>query len=281
MHSKSQPAVYWFCLKVSLVFFWLANMWVMLSGIQQPIINAVGVIKLYEFNFLFTEWGKWATGAGLLALGALYIFEKHMRLTLFFQFAFSLIIISRHESGGMFFHTTVYTVVFAVQWLAYMQHRSNASFNLEKYRVHYGLQIVAALYMLAGISKLSTSGWAWASSGELFSLQVVKNYSFIYFAHGNKVALHEGMQLANSLLHQRGFIRLLLTATLFLELGCFAALINVRVRMLYAVALLAMHTGIKIFMAIPFGVIAPVMAIFFLNPLYHAVIFMQQLKKNR
>ena len=280
MNDKSQNNVAWLCLKISLVFFWLANMGVMLSGIQPPVIAAVGIIKLYQFSFLFTAWGKWATGAALVALSALYILEKQMLFTLFFQFALSLIIISRHESGGMFFHTTVYTVVFAVQWLAYVQHRINPLFNFEKYRVHYGVQIVAALYMLAGISKLMASGINWVNSGELFSLQVIKNYSFIYFAQGNKAVLNEGMQLANNLLQQRNFIRVLLSASLLLELGCFAALISQRVRRVYALGLLAMHAGIKIIMAIPFGVVAPVMVIFFINPLYYVVRFMQQLKNK-
>lgn len=258
----------WLFIKISLAFFWLANMFVLLAGIREIIINPVGIIKWYDFAPMFSSTGKIMVSILLVALAVAYVLEKQMLLATFLQFVFSLFIISRHESGGMFNHTTIYTVIFGVQFIAYLQSRFNVQFDLAKYRIQYSIQIIAAMYVLAGISKLSTSGWIWISSGEMFSLQVLKNYSFIYYAHGDKSALNEGARLANELLQQKNLIRLFLTASLLLELGCFIVLLNTRIRKVFAVALLLMHAGIKIIMAIPFGVIAPVMVIFFLNPLY-------------
>jgi len=169
-------------------------------------------------------------------------------------------------------HATVFTVLFAVQSIAYLQKRLNNSFDLSFFRVQYCLQIIVAMYVLAGISKLRASGISWINSGELFSLQVVKNYSFIYFAHGKEAAINEGNRIAQQLIDYNLLLKFFLASSLVLELCCFVALFSARLRTLYTFALLGMHAGIKFIMAIPFGVIAPPMVIFFLNPLYWVII---------
>ncbi len=266
--TSANSGTAWFFIKLSLLIFWLGNMAVMLTQVSPAALLPVGFNKLVHLSFLFTTPGKVSIAILLFTLSMLYLLEKSMRYVLIGQFLLSVIIISQHESSGMFHHATVFSPLFAVQAIAYWQSHRNHEFNLAHFRTQYSIQIIAATYTLAGISKLTASGLDWVNSGNYFALQVIKNYSFIYFGEGDKQALSQGYAIAGSMFQHAHLIQLLLAGSLFLELFCFTALISHRVRVLYAIALVAMHTGILIVMGIPFGVIAPVMIIFFLNPLF-------------
>lgn len=257
----------WTYIKFSLLIIWLSNMVDMtLCCSQCPF--PVGICKLYHFNELFSPLGRVLLIGLLLILSALYLFEKKMLFTTFLMFGLALIIISHHESNGIFYRATPLTTIFGAQFAAYLVARINKQFDLPYSRVQYSIQIIAATYTLAGISKLSTSGIGWIDSGELFSIQALKNYSFIYFTNGDRTYLEQGYGIAKAMLDQKGLIKFLLTTSLILELFCFASVFNARFRALYGIGLLLMHIGIRIVMGIMIGVVAFPMAIFYLNPLY-------------
>lgn len=261
----------WFCIKLSLVFYWLANLLIMLYQAAPHMVLPVGIYRFINPQGLFTPAGRLALGIAALALALLYLREKHMAWVTFFQFLLSVLIISYHESGGIYNHATVFSVLFAAQCIAYVQGRFNPLLKVEEWRVQYSLQVIVAMYVLAALTKLLQSGIGWINSGELFALQVVKNYSFISYARADSGALQQGYRLAYELLAHKYLIRLFLAGALLLEAACFAVLVWPRLRPAYGVALLGMHAGIKIIMAIPFGVVAPPMAILFINPLYWLV----------
>ena len=265
MHSSEAA---WFFIKLSLLFFFLSNMFIMMADVSSACPFPVGVCKLNSFSILFSLPGKVLLHVLLLVLAPFYLFEKKMFYVTLGLFFLSCIIISYHESNGRFHHATIFSPIFAAQSFAYWKKRSRPEFDLVQYRVQYSIQMIAATYTLAGISKLATSGFGWINSGEVFALQVVKNYSFIYFAQGTKAALDHGYHIARLMLEHQYLIRFFLASSLLLELFCFAALISNSVRRWYALGLLLMHTGIWLLMGIPFGVVAMPMIIFFLNPLY-------------
>ncbi len=271
LQINNEADLQWFCIKLLFIFYWLTNMWLMLSQTDGNIVLPVGIYKIYQPVWLFSGYGKTALAALVLGLSLLYLFEKAMHVVTLVQFLLSVIIISYHESLGIFNHATVYSVLFAVQSMAYWQKKRNSQFDISLFRIQYSIQIIAAMYMLAAITKLRVSGIGWINSGELFAIQVVKNYSFTYFGTGNKSALETGYALAQKLLMHKFLIKSFLAFALLLELFCFVVVFSRPVRLVYAFALLAMHAGIKLVMDIPFGMIAPPMIIFFINPLFGLV----------
>jgi hypothetical protein len=130
------------------------------------------------------------------------------------------------------------------------------------------VQIIAACYTLAAIAKLKGSGLSWVDQGELFSLQVMKNYSYLYFDSGSYVWMEKGHSLSHTFMENRTMIKLLLSGALGIELFCFVAALDRRICFIYGILLLAMHLGIDYTMGIGVGIISKPMVVLFLNPLY-------------
>jgi len=257
----------WFYLKLSLPLVSLPVLTIMLfsfSGCPYP----TGICKLYSFAPLFSPVGQYIFYAAFLLLSLLYLFEIKMVLATGALFLCNVIIISHHESNGVFYRATILSTIFGAQFIAYVQSYFKSGFHIRRFRINYSIQIIAATYTLAAIAKLRASGLSWINSDELFSLQVMKNYAFLYFDTGSKAILEQGKTIAYSLLKHKGIIRFFLAAALALELFCFAAIIGKKIRLAFGVGLLAMHIGIMYVFGIGMGVIANPMVVFFINPLY-------------
>ena len=257
----------WFYLKLSLLLVSVPVLSIMLfsfSGCPFP----TGICKLYSFAPLFTPAGMVLFFGFFVMLCLLYLFEINMVYTTALLFLCNVIIISHHESNGVFYRATILSTVFGAQFIAYLLYSFKAGFDIRRFRINYAIQIIAATYTLAAIAKLKASGFGWINSGELFSIQVMKNYAFLYFDTGSKVVLEHGRTIAYALLKHRGIIRFFLATSLALELFCFAAMIGNKVRLVYGIALLLMHLGIMCVFGIGIGIIANPMVVFFINPLY-------------
>ena len=259
---------YWLWAKVSLSFFWVNLMVNMVSASPKASVP-VGICRWVSFDPLFAPPFQPLLYVLLAVLTLLYVLEKKMLWTTLGMTVLTLVIISQHESSGQFFRATSYTVILAVQFLAYAAQRFKPEFDLGFYRLQFPVQIIAATYTLAALSKLQVSGWEWVSSGHLFSLQVIKNEAFRYFDTGNVALMAQAQAKADWFLAHRSLVTMLLGSSLLLELLCPVVLIGPRVRMVYGGLLVAMHLGIYLVMGIVIGGIAFNMIIFFIHPLYY------------
>ena len=267
---RTEP--YWLCLKLSVVFIWIPVILIMISqSVACP--YPIGICKIINFSPLYTSIGKIFLYATLFVSCIFYLLEKRMVLTTLTLFVLSCIIISYHESNGFFFRATSLSAVLGAQFFAYALHYFKPNFDVNKYRVHFAVQIIAASYTLAAIAKLKATGLGWADEGGLFSIQVMKNYSYLYFDTGSLTFLEHGKEIARSFIAHKELVKILLTGALLLELFCFAAVINNKVRVVYGFALLAMHIGIDMAMGIGVGIISKPMVVFFINPLYYIYLF--------
>lgn len=262
----------WFCLKLSVVTFWMLTLPRLITCCPKSPLPA-GVYRIFNFDFLFSPIGTALLTAALLVLCFLYLLEKWMLLTTFCWFALCAIIVSHHESNGIFERNTLLTTVMGAQFVAYLIYHFNSNFDIRKFRVQYVYQIIAATYTLSAIAKLHSAGLAWAGSGTLFSLQVIKNHAFDYFSDGNPQHIQQGQAIANTVIQHRYLITLLFGGTLLLESCCFLAVFNERFRFGYGVALVLMHLGILATTNIIIGGIVFPMVIFYLNPLYYAYLY--------
>ncbi len=257
----------WLYLKLSWVLVSLPVTCIMVyegSGCPFP----TGICRLYSFAPIFSIYGKPLLVGTLVVLCLLYLFEKKMLLTTFLLSLLSCIIISHHESNGIFFRATILSLIWIGQFLAYIRYHFDRTFDLLHYRIQYSVQMIAAVYTLAGIAKIRASGLGWINAGDMFPLQVMKNYAFLYFDSGSQTVWAEGKTIAYFLMKHHGFIRLFLAVSLGLELFCLAAAIGRKWLISFGVGLLLMHIGIAAIMGIGISVIGKPMVVFFLNPLY-------------
>ena len=265
----------WLCIKISFAWFWLRQMIVMLlSG--GKCLYPVGLCRLYNFDILFSGPALGVLIAILLVCIILYLSEKKMLFATGMLTVLTGIIISHHESSGIFMRATPFTTIFAAQFIAYLFFRINTDFNLPVYRQQYAIQIIAATYTLAAISKFTLSGITWVQDGaDLFPLQILKSFSSRYFDTGDAAALQKGYSIANFAWQHKPLFKVLLTGSLALETCCFIVVLNPALRIGYGLALALMHFGIAYSMNIVIGGLAFPMVIFFINPLYWLVIAYQ------
>lgn len=270
---------YWYCLKLSVVFIWIPVILIMISQ-SVACSYPVGICKFINFSTLYNPVGKIFLYAALLVSCIFYLLEKRMVLTTLSLFVLSCIIISYHESNGFFFRAASLSAVLGAQFFAYAIHYFKPQFDVNKYRVHFGVQLIAASYTLAAIAKLNATGLGWADEGGLFSIQVMKNYSYLYFDTGSLSFLEHGKAVANSFIEHKELVNILLTGAVLLELFCFVAVVNNKVRVVYGFALLATHIGIDFAMGIGVGIISKPMVVFFINPLYFIYLIGKKVYSN-
>jgi hypothetical protein len=197
-------------------------------------------------------------------LSALYISEWQMKWVTGAMFLLSLLMFSLQDSNGVFPRNGLYTTIFLAQSIAYWR---NAK-TLKTERIQFAIQIIAAGYLLAAISKLRESGLHWIIDAPMASIQMLKSYAYQYMDTGNPVSLTNGMERAEFALRHPYFIRVLFGISLFFELFAWLAVKNKKWAFATGIALLSMHLGINYFMHILIKSIFYPMVIFLLNPLY-------------
>lgn len=209
---------------------------------------------------------------GIFCIGicsVLYLFEIRMIAVLSALTIFSFLIFSFAESVGVKSEYGLFVLLFLSQLVAYIRNKRNPATNLQKERIQFPLQFLAAAYTLAAISKLHTSGFGWfTENAESFGLLIYKEYSSVYYSTGDISALHNGISIASWVLQHPVITKCLLLFSLLTELFAIILITGKRNAFFYSLLLLGMHLGIYFTMnlvVLPFVVLLVVLAI---NPGY-------------
>jgi hypothetical protein len=186
-----------------------------------------------------------------------------MKITTFLMFLLCLILFSLEESNGILMRCGLYTMIFFAQFMAYLRHTD----KMKAERIQYSIQIVAAGYMLAGISKLRDSGLAWITDSPLGSIQIIKSYCNYYFDSGEIAQLQKGIELSGVVLKHALIVKILFGLSLMFELFAWISLRSKKYALIYGLLLLSMHIGIYYFMNIlVIAIFYPMVAVM-INPL--------------
>lgn len=217
--------------------------------------------------FLIDAKVKMLIRMSFIVLGVFYILEKQMKIVLFLLFMLTLYVFSAHESYGVQSRTGIIPLVFLAQFIAYLKLPVFKNAILEKTRIFYSIQVIAASYTLSALSKLKTSGFSWFIDSKYMVLQMLKSNQMKYF--DGVIEESELMDYKmNWVLEYPVFFSIMLLAALLIELTCALALINNKTKILYGILLLAMHIGIAFLFKIVIFSFVSLVLIFFLNPLY-------------
>ncbi len=253
----------WIILKISFCWCWVGAIGISTFS-HESVPYPSGICSLFDCSFLVTWHIYYGFYFTTLLLALLYILEKKMVVVTSLMCLMSLVVFTLEESSGILNRNTLYTLIFLVQAVAYF--RNSPSHKTE--RIQFPIQMIAAGYMLAGISKLTESGLGWITDAPLASIQIIKNYGFSYFDTGDISFLNEGLSKVDVLLAHPFFAKLLFAFTLFLELFAWLAVKNKLRSFIYGLLLTSMHIGILYFMNIFIEGIFYPMFIFMVNPFY-------------
>lgn len=160
--------------------------------------------------------------------------------------------ISHHTQLPVMVLLAVWTVhlVFAIrsrEWLRFPQGSARAA-------TIWAIITIGAGYVASALVKLDDSSFRWIQKVPAIAVQMIKSNLSAYYS-----SLQEGPRFEFNTVTAPRFIlenpniaRLFFGTGLFLELFAFLLLFNLRVARWYAVALIAMHAGISLFMKIDF-----------------------------
>ncbi len=258
----------WFFMKLSFivpVVFYLLRCLAKFPAQPYP----VGICNLIDCTLPGSGPIKFLTYAILATAAILYVWEKAMLFSTFTLFLLSLTLLSLEESNGYKGENGLVTLLLLVQFLAYLFHAIRKQDNLAHNRVQYSIQIIAAVYILSGISKMYYSGISWFmedAPGFILEVQRVCNLEFA--ATGFAGFREKGNTISEFLTNNPVILHGILFFTVVIELGSFIMLFGKKYAFGYAFLFLGMHIGIYLVMDIFFPTIMIPMLIFAVNPVY-------------
>lgn len=230
----------------------------------------VGLCKYYDFNVLFTGIGSYFLVSAVVVFSILYMLNIYSFASTGILTILTAVIISHHESNGVYYRATAFTIIWLALFISQAKHKYNPNFNVQKGSYMYVIQVIAAMYLLAAYSKLSGTGFNWpVVAAKYFPLQILKNYSYSFFDTLDSSYLDMGYNLAYNVIDKKVLITVLLSLALFLELSVIVVCFHPVLILPYGIALLMMHLGISYFMNIYIAPLADPMVVFFINPLFY------------
>lgn len=270
----------WKAIKISLVVLTLImDTYILYNRHSQPF--PVGICQLFDCSS-FAQFPIYILFMGLVVLFSVwYIREKNMLISTFGLFATGVILYSLEESNANPAENALMTLVYLAHFIAYAKKRFVPITNIANDRLQYTTQFVAAVYTLAGISKLWTSGMSWfADDSQKFSLEVMRIYMGNYVSTGNNNFLAVGQYISDFITKHSFINSTMLFIALALELCSFILVLNKKMAYYYSILLLIMHAGFFLAMNIFFPSIIFPLLILFINPLYHTIGWFGRFKRN-
>lgn len=135
--------------------------------------------------------------------------------------------------------------------------------------VYYALQMISAIYVLSGITKLIKTGGEWIGDSYLVATQVVRTQHNMYFTQLEPAgALEFWLAVANFMVEHKTLTCALFGTALFLEVFAFLALLGRLPALVLGVALIGFHLSVLALMSINFYLNVILLAAFFVNPPY-------------
>jgi hypothetical protein len=269
----------WLCIKLGLVLHWLPDVGRMLWQ-ADTIPFPTGLCALVPCTIFLPTAVKAMLLVLMVAGSIFYLLEKRMSATLALLAVLSIISISLHESGGMFLRASLYSMVWVGQLLAYLVYTPNSA-ELVRFRHQFPVQLIAATYTLAAISKYWASGLHWPADGASYmAVQSFKGFAYAYYDALDPKTMREGLEVVAFMVDHSAMIYALLAGALLVETTVLLATLDRRITLLYGVLLFLMHMGIYFLMDIIIAGTYYSMLMFFVNPLGMVYFGFMALKKR-
>lgn len=135
--------------------------------------------------------------------------------------------------------------------------------------VYYALQMIVAMYVLSGITKLIKTDGAWLADSYLVATQVVRTQHNMYFTRLTpEGGLESWLGVANFMVEHRNLTRCLFGAALVLEAFAWVALLGRGYALVIGLSLIVFHLSVFMLMNINFYLNVILLAVFLVNPPY-------------
>jgi hypothetical protein len=214
-----------------------------------------GITRCFNCSVLVESPWSYIVMAVAAVLVVLYISEKYMLPALIGIALISVSVLSVERSHGVYSRDELWSMLFIAQAIAYARYtwaknefkQTTTPFNVAMF---YSIQMIAAAYVMTGLTKVLTSGFDWVAHSPNIALQVNKIFQQLEIEFG-WVSDNFYHRMVLSIIHDYpNFIRLLFVGAVAIELGAFLALFSRSAAKKYGYVLLLLHLGILMMVAI-------------------------------
>lgn len=206
-------------------------------------------------------------------LSLMYLLEIKMVVATFGLFLVSLLVFSYYENylGGCG-ELGLVSLIFFVQLIAYIRASFNGKLNLNKERIYFPLQLLAAAYTLTAVAKLRASGVDWfTSDAKNFAAHVLRYHYSAYVSYGVENFRIKGEIISDFIFNNLLVTKVALGAVLVLELSAFVLMLGKKFAFAYGVLIVFFHLGVLVIMNLFIPSFAISIIALSINPLYGLV----------
>jgi hypothetical protein len=240
-----------------------------------------GITHFVDLTFLANGAVAWTVMGLAMAAGVVYAFGKKPILCLttmllvsiaVFTFAMSHTTKTRHDTNVV--PLVLLGLLGGHLHYAWAARRGDPAARFDgrsrdDLAVFYALQMIAAIYVLSGITKLIRSEGEWIQQSYHFALQVIRTQHNIYYSALSPAGgLEFWTSVASFMVEHRWLTCAMFGTALFLELFAFTALFGRIWSLVLGVALIGFHLSVLALMSINFYLNMILLAFFFVNAPY-------------
>ena len=244
----------WAYARIITGIFWLTFI---IVDIRAPHPEACDIGLCHFLNCLFftTHPVSYVVIALAILLAGMYMAEKKMMLTTFLMSLTGCVVFSVATANGNGMRMEVVTIVLIAQFIAYTQYRyADLSFkNATRARnraMLYSIQVIAACYVIAAISKLHITGIAWVAQAPNIAIRVIKASSSRALDYNMPAFKHSGQVVAAAVMQHPFIIQISFGLALAIEFFAFIALASRFFCRKYSYLILTIHLFILLIMNI-------------------------------
>lgn len=227
----------------------------------------VGIANWVDFTFLADpQRAFWAQAALLVAL-VCYVLGRAMPVGVAVMAAlYTGAGALAYSQGALQHHTQLLALVLLAQLVGYVQATfARAPGGGHALATHYGVEVMAAAYVLTGLMKIVLSGGGWLAQVPMVAIDVAKTHGQLYCTTGDPSLAARGDSIAAAILTYPNLTRTLFAPAMLFELAAGSAVLGRIPAMIVGLCLVAMHRGIDAVMGIRFWENEALLLIYFVN----------------
>lgn len=235
--------------------FWLATMWrvILVYGRGNPFPE--GICRWFDCSALADGPLSWITLAVASLLALAYVRGNSPLIITASMACMSVVILSIERCHGVQAREELWSMILLGQTFAQVRHRlGNESFRQtvpeQNILMAYSVQMLTVAYVIAGITKLHTSGIDWVLNSPNVQLQVIKLAAQLKIEFGLEWPSAYADVVVLFIDRCPFLFRTLFALALLTELLAFIGMLSKRLSRLYGVMLLILHAGIMLVMFI-------------------------------
>jgi hypothetical protein len=244
----------WAYARIITGIFWLVFIIVDIRALH-PEPCDIGICHFFNCLFFTTQPVSYLVIGISVLLTGMYLFEKRMVLTTFLMSLTGCIVFSVATANGNDMRMEVVTIVLIAQCIAFIQYRyAGSAFKdatpARNLAMLYSIQVVAACYVIAAISKLHITGIGWVAQAPNIAIRVIKASSSRALDYNFPAVMHTGQRVAEAIIRHPFIIQMAFGFSLVVEFFAFSALASRSFCRKYSYLILIMHLFILLFMDI-------------------------------